>query len=105
MNMNLGMDDLTIGASSQGTMNYLEELKTTVVDSICKDIDDISRIEQAINNCWQGASKDRFMDAFKQARDLVKDGINHAYTDLENMVIHTASELIEADASGIYDYQ
>lgn len=79
---NLGIDSLTIGVSRSGMDAYREELKMEVIQTTKELIDDYADVETAINNCWQGVSRDRFLDKFKNTREQIKNDLDAEYNDL-----------------------
>lgn len=81
---NLGIDSLTIGVSHAGMDAYRDELKMAVIQETKELIDDYANVESAINNCWQGIARDRFLDAFEEIREKIKEDLDAEYNDLDN---------------------
>lgn len=80
---NLGIDSLTIGVSHAGMDAYRDELKMAVIQETKELIDDYADVESAINSCWQGISRDRFLEAFKTTREQIKNDLDAEYNDLD----------------------
>lgn len=80
---NLGIDSLTIGVSHAGMDAYRDELKMEVMQTTKELIDDYADVETAINNCWQGVSRDIFLEKFKTTREQIKNDLDAEYNDLE----------------------
>ncbi len=82
-NQNLGIDSLTIGVSHEGMNNYREQLKIAVIQDTKTKIDEYQDVENAINGCWQGEARDRFLEGFKTAREKIKSDLDAEYNDLD----------------------
>lgn len=102
MNGNLGIGDMTIGASREGLENYLEDLHLTAFKGIVDEIDNVTDFETAINNCWQGESKERFLNHFAEMRNVIRTDLEAEYQNLENKVRGLVNAMMELDHNGIY---
>lgn len=80
---NLGIDSLTIGVSHAGMDAYRDALKLEILQTTKELIDDFSDVETSINNCWQGVSRDRFLNVFQQTREQIKNDLDAEYNDLD----------------------
>lgn len=100
---NLGIDNLTVGASLQGTVKYIEELKTGMINDVFKAIDNTDEVITAINNCWQGESKDRFLSDFALVRETIKADLQKEYENVEAKINNLVNAILETDNNGIYN--
>lgn len=80
---NLGIDSLTIGVSHAGMDAYRDALRMEILQTTRDLIDDVADVETSINNCWQGVSRDRFLEAFQQTREQIKNDLDAEYNDLD----------------------
>ena len=94
---NLGIDDLTIGVSSEGMENYIEELKADILVKVKDKIQDIDPVVKAINNCWQGKSKENFLKDFSRVTNTICDDLEAEYNDLKNRLDELKSFYYEQD--------
>lgn len=102
MNGNLGIGDMTIGASREGLETYIEDLHLTAFQEVVNEIDNVTDFETAVNNCWQGESKDRFLSHFAEMREVVKSDLEAEYQNLENKIRELVYGMLSLDSSGIY---
>ena len=79
---NVGIDDLTIGISAAGMEEYKKNLKAYLLTQSVDKINDTSTLEAAINNGWQGASRDVFMEKFNQMRESIVNDLSKEFDDL-----------------------
>lgn len=87
MNSELGIDTLTIGIDSNGMQNYRESLRIDLLQSTEQKINEFTEVEAAINNCWQGLSRDYFLDSFEDMRQRIIQDLEAEYRDLENRLV------------------
>ena len=80
---NLGIDSLTVGIDKKGMINYREHLRIEVIKNTQEKIDDYSGVVNAITDCWQGESRDRFLRSFRDMRERIKNDLEQEYNDLE----------------------
>ena len=80
---NLGIETLTIGVSRDGMRTYRDELNHIVLKETQSRLDDVTDFEGAINQCWQGQSRDKFLKDFKEDREKIKRDLKEEYKDLE----------------------
>lgn len=60
----------------------MEYLKVDVLDKIIEKLDDTAAIETAINNGWQGVSRDRFMKMFSNSISVTARDLYHEFENL-----------------------
>lgn len=96
---NLGIDSLTTGISSSGMENYIEGLKAEYITTTEELIDDISNIQNIIDNGWQGVAKDNFMSQFEKARNNVKEDLRKEYDNLVARLNELQAQYFEADSN------
>ncbi len=80
---NMSIGDMTMGVDHSGMDTYREGLKTEVLTNTKTKIEDVSTVETDINNAWQGVSRDRFLESFKQVREQIAQDLEAEYNDLE----------------------
>ena len=102
---NLDINSLTTGVSKAGLQTYMDELKVNALLEVCREIDNINELVQAINNCWQGESRDRFLENFSQMREEIKNDLTSEYSNLESKLQSLFDEMYTIDRFGIYDYK
>ena len=93
----IGISELTIGIDRNGMETYKDSLKAELLVSTRQRIEDITAIESAINQGWQGVSKDKFMDKFKTLRERVSDDLEREYKDLEYRLDELVSNYFQQD--------
>lgn len=96
---NLGIDDLTIGVSRKGMEQYKHELKISVLNETKDKIDDVDNVVKAINNCWQGQARDKFLSQFAATREKIKEDLKREYNDLEQRLIELEHQYYDQDKS------
>ena len=102
---NLGIESLTTGVSKAGLDKYLEDLRTATLLVVSKEINNCDDVISAINNCWQGESRDRFLEAFKLMRQEIGNDINWEFRNLEEKLNSLFIAMYNVDKYGIYDYK
>ena len=83
MNEGLGMNSLDLGFSREGMKQYIENLRLNMLEEAKKAIDDFGKVEQAINQAWQGQARDRFLVQFSDSREEIKRDLDAEFLDLE----------------------
>lgn len=80
---NMTIDTMTIGVDHSGMDAYREALKLQVLNETRDIINEVADVENAINNAWQGVSRDRFLIQFRDARNSISDDLEAEYNDLD----------------------
>ena len=102
---NLGIESLTTGVSREGLQHFFETLDTDCLRNTCKEIDNVEDVIIAINNCWQGESRDRFLRAFSDAREIIKNDLELEFSNIESKFQSLANAMYSVDhGDGIYHY-
>lgn len=94
---NLGIGDLDIGVSQQGMEQYISELRFELLQTSKEKINSVDTIVNAINNGWQGRSRDIFLEKFSTAREEICADLDKEYQDLENRLTDLQSAYYAAD--------
>ena len=81
---NMTIDTMTIGVDHSGMDSYREALKLEVLTNTREKINEVADVENAINNAWQGVSRDRFLTQFKNTRESISDDLEAEYNDLDS---------------------
>lgn len=81
---NLGIDNLNIGFSESGFVDYQKSLHSELIVETKNVLKDVSNIETAINNNWQGKSRDRFLEQFSDTIEIIMNDLELEFVDLEN---------------------
>ena len=103
-NHDLNIDSLTIGIDANGMANYRESLRIAVINETVNKLDnDWEPVEEAINDCWQGESRDRFLRDFKNIREKIKDDLTAEYRDLENRLLDLENMYFKQDQNMIIE--
>lgn len=78
------LNQLDIGMSTDGVATYLEELKANVLEKAKSALrgDKLESVVKAINNNWQGASRDKFLRDLDQAITHISEDLDAEYADL-----------------------
>ena len=93
----LEIGQLDIGVSKQGMNSFKDALKLKLLDQVKDKINETENVINAVNDGWQGASRDKFLSDFQKAtEDLIKD-IAAEYTDLENRLTELESAYYDID--------
>lgn len=100
---NLGISELTIGINSTGMEEYKEQLRTDLLQTSKDKINSVDAIVSAINNGWQGVSRDRFLKQFDDVRQKICDDLDKEYADLENRLTDLQSAYYAADQNLIQE--
>lgn len=87
----LGINDLTIGTSAAGAMEYFQELKTVVIDQACEMLDDTANLFRVFRESWQGQAENNFENNFKNATTAVKESLEYIKDNIESLI----SDLVE----------
>lgn len=81
MNNGLGVSELDIGISGNGMYEYAQTIASNM-EKVKDAVDEYQSFEQAINNAWQGVSRDRFMEQFYKVTESLKEQLDLEYADL-----------------------
>lgn len=93
----LSISELTTGIDSKGMDDYMHELYIDILETVANQINDVTAVTTAINNCWQGNSKEKFLEDFTQARELIVTDLKAEYEDLKNRLEELRSFYFEQD--------
>lgn len=76
--------DLEVGYSKDGMQKLDESLKSMLVDEIKAALDRLNEgVTAALDECWQGVSKDRYLKDFGKRIEDTKEEIEKEYDDLK----------------------
>ena len=87
----LGINDLTIGTSAAGAMEYFQDLKTVVIDQACEMLDDTANLFRVFRESWQGQAEKNFENNFTNATNAVKESLEYIKDNIESLI----SDLVE----------
>ncbi len=80
----LDIGNLDIGFSEEGLKEYRSKLNDVLIIQTEEVLKNVSDIETAINDGWQGRSRDVFMEQFGNTiEEIIKD-LKLEYEDLDN---------------------
>ena len=99
----LGIDNLDIGVSTSGAVEYFENLKTELLTNVEQKIDEIGPITTALDKGWQGVSRDRFDSQFEEAREALKMDLRREYKDLVVKINQAVEGYVNQDKNMIID--
>ena len=95
----LGMDSLTIGFSTSGMKNYIDELRLNMLEATKAEIVDFDYVRICIEKAWQGQARDTFLREFEDARQKVKDELDKEFANLETRLNEIQTFYLNADAT------
>lgn len=93
----LEIGQLDIGVSKQGMKAFKEALQLKLLTQVKDKINETSDVIDAINDGWQGASRDKFITDFANAIEALINDIAAEYTDLENRLTELESAYYDID--------
>lgn len=78
------LNGIDIGMSIAGIAEYLEDLKANVLEKAKSTLtgESLEKVVAAINNNWQGASRDKFLTNLEQAIKHISTDLDAEYDDL-----------------------
>lgn len=94
---NLDIQDLGIGLSRDGMLNYIEAVRAELLIKVKEQINEVTDLEAAINGCWQGESRDAFLEDFKQKREEICKDLDKEYEDLKNRLLELGNNFYHQD--------
>lgn len=100
---NLGIADLTMGINSNGMEEYKDSLKVELLSTTKEKINNVTEVVNAINDAWQGKSRDVFLQQFDQAREKINADLDAEYADLNNRLTDLQSSYFAIDQSLIQE--
>jgi hypothetical protein len=80
--MNLGIDNVTIGVSSQGMTAYLDEVRAELLQKSCDLVRNTETVVTAVNGGWQGNSQERFLRNLHETTEIICNGLEQEYLNL-----------------------
>lgn len=83
-NMNVGIDGLTMGVSTQGMQQYREDLRMELLEQTKEKLEDVGEIQTAVDAGWQGEARDKFLIDFGEAIRSIEEDLVKEYNDLDN---------------------
>lgn len=96
-NEKLNISDLSMGISSGGMERYKEDLKADILLKTIELINSVDPIVTKINDAWQGKSRDKFLEDFRESRELICEDLKLEYEDLSNRLEELKSNYFEID--------
>ena len=99
----LDIGSFSTGVSADGMNDYMESLKTKYITETRDLLDDVEEINNAINQGWQGVSKDNFMEQFEKAREVVKEDLDKEYQNFQNRLDELSAQYFETDQNLLND--
>ena len=77
-------DTLEFGFSSSGLTALDNDLNELLYDDICTELDNLeTSVNELLDQCWQGVSKDRFVVDLGKRIEKIKEEIKVEYSDLK----------------------
>ena len=78
-------DSLEYGFSASGLKELDNDLNQLLYDDIVEALDNmLKEVEDQLDKCWQGESKDRYVSDLEDRVEVVKDEIEDEYKDLQS---------------------
>lgn len=72
--MSLGIEDITIGYSAKGVVNYANELADGITQKVNAEITSgAADLEQQFRGGWQGAACDKYIEKLEASTDKLKE--------------------------------
>lgn len=91
--------ELNYGYDAGGVDAYIEEIKAKVLTEVAAQLDDISAIENACNNHWEGLAKENFLTNLKTDVAHVKEQYQALYYALSNEIHSVHAAMANKDES------
>ena len=79
---NMDFEGVSVGISRAGMAKYIENLHANVLLKVEEKLRATEPVTQALNECWQGASRDKFLTKFGKTIDDVVEDLEEEYKDL-----------------------
>lgn len=92
-----GGGGMLYGASEGGVAQLLEDIKAELITKVSEQAADISGIESACNNNWQGTAKERFINNLKKDVADLQEGLNGAYKTLDTELTAVSAAVHDFD--------
>ena len=96
---NTGVDiaDLTQGVSRKGMQLYKSQLYRHLVEQVRYKLEDVSAIQTAVDDGWQGESRDKFLADFEANIRTVDAQMESAYSALFARIVELTSNYYKQD--------
>lgn len=95
------MKDVSYGLSRKGMDKYIDDLKLDI-DAVKKAVKNIDAIQKAVDQGWQGYSRDVFYKDFDESIDNLLDSVEKEYKDLKYRLEELEDNLINQDVKMYY---
>lgn len=76
------ISEFEFGYDSNGVSEYIENIKSIVLNEAANALDNTSAIEDACNQNWEGIAKDNFLKNLKTDKEHVKEQFQTLYNVL-----------------------
>lgn len=96
--MALGIENATFGYDISGTQTFLQQLKSTYLDSAASDAKNITEIESAIDTSWAGQAADDFKTALHEDANALSATLEELYYQLENEINNIGASIADTDS-------
>ena len=83
-NRNMDFDGVSEGVQKSGMESYMEFLKFEVLDKVIEKLEEIDMIQSAIDDGWQGKSRDAFLTKLGNQINQTEESIRREFYDLNN---------------------
>ncbi len=91
------IQEMSHGFDEQGVANYIEELRAVVLEQAAEQIRDISSIEKACNENWEGEAKDRFLEQLYNSSNHTADQFENLYQILVSEIAAIQQSMSDFD--------
>lgn len=97
----MDFENVTEGVSRSGMNGYLEYLRVDVITKILEALDNTDEMSTAINNGWQGQSRDKFLSQLRGAIKASKNDIYKEFSNLADRLSDLYQDYMKQDANMI----
>lgn len=91
-------DNLEYGFSADGLKNLDESLNQLLYEDVKSALNDLNKeVNDSLKDCWQGKSKERYLNDLEDRIDDIIDEIGDEYSDLQRRFEDLAKFYAEED--------
>lgn len=94
---------LGYGTSSKGVQSLLDEIRSDLIDTVSNNAGDISTIETACNENWEGTSKEVFLSNLKKDVKMLQEGLDQMYNALGKEINAASAAILDFDQNLIQE--
>ncbi len=99
--MGLGINDVSIGASNQGVLDLLDDIKLEMVTNAKKELSDYKEVENALKKGWSGDDCDKFLKNFEKMEKEIENKLDEYYQLINKQLLDMYDQWREFQAKNV----